>query len=294
MPKKKINWNIRPTQGPSQNKDPSKGTGPFGGFQLKFSFGYIIVTLLAVSLFNYLIFRTDNTLVPYSTFKDKVQTGEIRRVEIDLNYYTGYTDATSQAPSSPFPASAKSGVVYKAVPVDDPQFTALLDEKNVMYSASPREGSAVLSLILNWVLPFGLMFFVWRLVMKRFSGGGNSNVLAFGQNKATIVAEGDIKTRFGDVAGVDEAKGELIEVVDFLKNPTKYTDIGGKIPKGVLLVGPPGTGKTLLARAVAGEANVPFFRMSGADFVEMFVGVGGPGSAISSSKPGRRLPASSS
>jgi len=274
MPKKKINWNIRPTQGPSQNKDPSKGTGPFGGFQLKFSFGYIIVTLLAVSLFNYLIFRTDNTLVPYSTFKDKVQTGEIRRVEIDLNYYTGYTDATSQAPSSPFPASAKSGVVYKAVPVDDPQFTALLDEKNVMYSASPREGSAVLSLILNWVLPFGLMFFVWRLVMKRFSGGGNSNVLAFGQNKATIVAEGDIKTRFGDVAGVDEAKGELIEVVDFLKNPTKYTDIGGKIPKGVLLVGPPGTGKTLLARAVAGEANVPFFRMSGADFVEMFVGAG--------------------
>jgi len=104
--------------------------------------------------------------------------------------------------------------------------------------------------------------------------GSNSNVLAFGQNKATVVAEGDIKTRFADVAGVDEAKAELVEVVDFLKNPQKYTEIGGKIPKGVLLVGPPGTGKTLLARAVAGEANVPFFKMSGADFVEMFVGVG--------------------
>ncbi len=275
MPKKNANWNrksgLRPTQG---NKVPAKGTGPFGGFQLKFSFSYIIVTLILVSLFNYLLFRTDNTLVPYSTFKDKVENGEIKRVEIDMNYFTGYTDANTQEPSSPFPASTKTGVVYKAVPVDDPQFTALLDEKKIVYSASPKEGSTILSLILNWILPFGLMFFVWRLVMKRAQGGGNSNVLAFGQNKATIVAEGDIKTRFVDVAGVDEAKAELVEVVDFLKNPTKYTDIGGKIPKGVLLVGPPGTGKTLLARAVAGEAEVPFFRMSGADFVEMFVGVG--------------------
>ena len=275
MAQKKTNWSLRPTEDPSRgSKGPSKNTGPFGGFKMKFSISYIVITLVLVSFFNYLLFRTDNTLVPYSTFKDKVRNGEIKRVEIDMNYYTGYTDANKLIPSSPFPASAKSGVIYKAVPVADPQFTALLDEKNIVYSASPREGNAVFSFIFNWILPFGLMFFVWRFVMKRFSGGGNSNVLAFGQNKATIVAEGDIKTRFGDVAGVDEAKTELVEVVDFLKNPTKYTDIGGKIPKGVLLVGPPGTGKTLLARAVAGEANVPFFRMSGADFVEMFVGVG--------------------
>jgi cell division protease FtsH len=229
--------------------------------------------LVAVSLFNYLLFRTDTTVVPYSTFKQKIMDGEIKKVEIDLNYYTGYTDASNALPSSPFPATTKTGAIYKAVPVNDPGFTALLDQKGVIYSASPREGSAVLSFILNWLLPFGVMFFVWRAVSKRFTGG-NSNVLAFGQNKATIVAEGDVKTRFDDVAGVDEAKTELVEVVDFLKNPQKYTDIGGKIPKGVLLVGPPGTGKTLLARAVAGEANVPFFRMSGADFVEMFVGVG--------------------
>jgi cell division protease FtsH len=117
------------------------------------------------------------------------------------------------------------------------------------------------------------MIIIWRVLFKRLGNPGG-NVLAFGQNKATIVAEGDVKTRFSDVAGVDEAKEELVEVVDFLKSPKKYTDIGGKIPKGVLLVGPPGTGKTLLARAVAGEAEVPFFRMSGADFVEMFVGVG--------------------
>jgi cell division protease FtsH len=274
MQNKKSDWN-KPKGRPSGgSKQPRKDSGPFGGFPIKFSFSYILVTLMMVSLFNYLLFRTDNTLVPYSTFKEKVASGEIKRVEIDLNYYTGYTDAKALEPSSPVPASAKPGAVFKTVPVSDPQFTALLDEKGIVYAASPREGNALLSFVLNWILPFGLMFFVWRFVIKRVQGGGNSNVLAFGQNKATIVAEGDIKTRFGDVAGVDEAKAELVEVVDFLKNPTKYTDIGGKIPKGVLLVGPPGTGKTLLARAVAGEANVPFFRMSGADFVEMFVGVG--------------------
>lgn len=275
MQNKKNDWNKPKKSGQAGgSKPPRKDSGPFGGLPIKFSFSYIIVTLMMVSLFNYLLFRTDNTLVPYSTFKEKVESGEIKRVEIDLNYYTGYADAKSLEPSSPVPAAAKPGAVFKTVPVSDPQFTALLDEKGVVYAASPREGNAVLSFVLNWILPFGLMFFVWRFVMKRVQGGGNSNVLAFGQNKATIVAEGDIKTRFGDVAGVDEAKAELVEVVDFLKNPTKYTDIGGKIPKGVLLVGPPGTGKTLLARAVAGEANVPFFRMSGADFVEMFVGVG--------------------
>ncbi|MCE1194988.1 ATP-dependent zinc metalloprotease FtsH [bacterium] len=275
MPNKKNDWNKPKSRRPEGGaKPPHKGNEPFGGFPLKYSFSYLLVTLMLVSLFNYLLFRTDNTLVPYSTFKEKVESGEIKRVEIDLNYYTGYVDAKALEPSSPVPASAKPGAVYKTVPVADPQFTALLDEKGIVYAASPREGNALLSFVLNWILPFGLMFFVWRFVTKRVQGGGNSNVLAFGQNKATIVAEGDIKTRFGDVAGVDEAKAELVEVVDFLKNPTKYTDIGGKIPKGVLLVGPPGTGKTLLARAVAGEASVPFFRMSGADFVEMFVGVG--------------------
>jgi cell division protease FtsH len=123
------------------------------------------------------------------------------------------------------------------------------------------------------VLPIAFFLLIWRFLMKRLGNMGG-NVLSVGQNRAVIVAEGDISTRFNDVAGVDEAKEELVEVVDFLKNPKKYTDIGGKIPKGVLLVGPPGTGKTLLARAVAGEAGVSFFRMSGADFVEMFVGVG--------------------
>jgi len=275
MPSKgKNNWS------PNQQNKPDKNQGNSNkkpdmpeGFKFRFSLGYVLIALIAVSFFNYFLFRSDNTVVPYSTFKDKIRSGEIKRVEIDINYYTGYTDARSSEPASPLPATAKPGVVYKTVPVNDPEFTALMDQKGVVYSASPREGSAVLSLLLNWVLPFAIMFFLWKTVMSRFMGS-NSNVLAFGQNRATVVAEGDIKTRFADVAGVDEAKAELVEVVDFLKNPQKYTDIGGKIPKGVLLVGPPGTGKTLLARAVAGEANVPFFKMSGAEFVEMFVGVG--------------------
>ncbi len=275
MPSKgKNSWSPNQQNKPDKNQgDPNKKPGMPEGFKFRFSLGYVLIALIAVSFFNYFLFRSDNTVVPYSTFKDKIRTGEIKRVEIDINYYTGYTDARSSEPASPLPATAKPGVVYKTVPVTDPEFTALMDQKGVVYSASPREGSAILSLLLNWVLPFAIMFFLWRTVMSRFMGS-NSNVLAFGQNRATVVAEGDIKTRFTDVAGVDEAKAELVEVVDFLKNPQKYTEIGGKIPKGVLLVGPPGTGKTLLARAVAGEANVPFFKMSGAEFVEMFVGVG--------------------
>jgi len=274
MPSKgKNNWKLDQQRKTDKNSNNRKKPGMPEGFQFRFSLGYVLITLLAVSFFNYFLFKSDTTLVPYSTFKDKVRTGEIRRVEIDANYYTGYTEPNPAEPSSPLPPSTKPGVVYKTVPVSDPEFTSLLDEKGVVYSASPRGGSTILSLLLNWILPFAIMIFFWRTIMSRFMGS-NSNVLAFGQNKATVVAEGDIKTRFADVAGVDEAKAELVEVVDFLKNPQKYTEIGGKIPKGVLLVGPPGTGKTLLARAVAGEANVPFFKMSGADFVEMFVGVG--------------------
>jgi len=275
MPSKgKNNWSPNQQKKPDKNSNGSdKKPGMPGGPQFRFSLGYILIALIVVSFFNYFLFKNDSSVVPYSMFKEKISSGEIKRVEIDSSYYTGYTDLKSSAPSSPLPASTKPGVVYKTVPVSDPAFTALLDQKGVIYSASPREGSAILSLLLNWVLPFVIMFFLWRSLMGRFMGS-NSNVLAFGQNKATVVAEGDVKTRFTDVAGVDEAKAELVEVVDFLKNPQKYTEIGGKIPKGVLLVGPPGTGKTLLARAVAGEANVPFFKMSGADFVEMFVGVG--------------------
>jgi cell division protease FtsH len=252
-------------------REPTQGPR-FGGPQLRTTLIYAFVMIAAVGFLNYFLVRSDTTVIPYSAFKEKIKTGEIKKVEMDSSYLTGYTDLERK--SSPLlPGRPTGPSIWKAVPVADPEFTPLLDTMKVEYSAISREGNVAIAFLINWVLPFAFMFLLWRFFMRRM-GNQNSNVLAFGQNKAMIVAEGDVTTRFADVAGVDEAKEELVEVVDFLKNPRKYTDIGGKIPKGVLLVGPPGTGKTLLARAVAGEANVPFFRMSGADFVEMFVGVG--------------------
>jgi cell division protease FtsH len=130
--------------------------------------------------------------------------------------------------------------------------------------------------ILSWVVPVALFFLVWSYLMKRMGGGG-AGLMQIGKSKAKVYIEKKTGVTFADVEGIDEAKEELIEVVEFLKSPEKYQRLGGHIPKGVLLLGPPGTGKTLLARAVAGEAGVPFFSISGSDFVEMFVGVGAPG-----------------
>jgi cell division protease FtsH len=218
-----------------------------------------------------------NSAIDFSEFKARIASGEIKRVELTDAYFTGYTNSSKRDSSlSRLARSSYAAVqdkVYRTVSIYDQDFIKLMDEKNVAYGAVPHEGNAIISFIVSWVLPIAFFIIIWRFVLKRIGNIGG-NVLSVGQNRAVIVAEGDIVTRFSDVAGVDEAKEELVEVVDFLKNPQKYKDIGGKIPKGVLLVGPPGTGKTLLARAVAGEAGVSFFRMSGADFVEMFVGVG--------------------
>jgi cell division protease FtsH len=247
----------------------------FGGW--KFSLVYILVLILGMSLFNYVFMSRINPTIDFSEFKAKITSGEIKRVELTDAYFTGYTSLRApQQTLTPkitnrYAPSTES--VYRTVPLNDPDMVKLMDEKGVAYYAVSREGSVIFNLIFSWVLPIAFFFFIWRFLVKRM-GNLSGGVLSVGQNKAVIVAEGDVATRFIDVAGVDEAKDELVEVVDFLKNPKKYTDIGGKIPKGVLLVGPPGTGKTLLARAVAGEARVAFFRMSGADFVEMFVGVG--------------------
>ncbi|MDR1029810.1 MAG: ATP-dependent zinc metalloprotease FtsH [Treponema sp.] len=253
---------------------PLPNPKPFGGW--KFSIIYILILVVGMSLFNYVFMNRVNPTVDFSEFKAKITSGEIKRVELTDSYFTGYTTLKRELPPGPRirnPYAAASEPVYRTVPINDPELIKLMDEKQVAYYAVSREGSAILNIIFSWVLPIAFFFFIWRFLMKRLGNMGG-NVLSVGQNRAVIVAEGDIVTRFSDVAGVDEAKEELVEVVDFLKNPKKYTDIGGKIPKGVLLVGPPGTGKTLLARAVAGEAAVAFFRMSGADFVEMFVGVG--------------------
>ena len=254
---------------PPLMRPPSRG-------QFRFSMWFIMLGVIALLLFNSLVGgRQVATTVDYSTFKSLVSDGQIKRVRIADNYYTGLAATEAELArlresGSAAPAAAGE---WRTVRVEDPGFVALLDANGVQYFAESQGGRPLLELILQWVVPLGLMFLVWRLMFKRLGSMGN-NVMAFGKSRAQVVAEGETGVRFPDVAGADEAKAELEEVVDFLKSPERYIEIGGKIPKGVLLVGAPGTGKTLLARAVAGEAGVTFFRLNGADFVEMFVGVG--------------------
>jgi cell division protease FtsH len=163
---------------------------------------------------------------------------------------------------------------FTTVRIEDPDLLKAMDAGGVAYEGAITD-NWLKDFLLAWILPLVLLVALWSFVFRRMGGGGpGETVMSFGKSKAKIYGESDVKVNFTDVAGVEEAKEELIEVVEFLRHPDKFTRLGGRIPKGVLLVGPPGTGKTLLARAVAGEAKVPFFSMSGSEFVEMFVGVG--------------------
>lgn len=252
------------------------------GKRFKFSFWYFIIIIIALMLINsFLVQNTNITPVDYNQFKEMIRSGQIVRVEIQDDQYIGHTISREQLMQTVEQEglqslSQQSSTIrsYSTYAIDDPAFIPLLDEAGVEYYATPPARPSLFSTLLSYILPMAIFFLIWRHLFAKMGQEGGQGVLSFNQNKAKIIAEGDTGIRFSDVAGADESKLELEEVVDFLKRPEKYTEIGGKIPKGVLLVGPPGTGKTLLAKAVAGEAGVPFFRMSGADFVEMFVGVG--------------------
>jgi cell division protease FtsH len=252
---------------------------PFFSFknpQFRFSFWYVLVGIALLFLISYLMTPSvsqQEQVVSFSEFKQRIESGGIRRVQMTDTFYLGLPLTQQELKNLSAQQQQQPITVYKTVRVDDPQFIPLLDSHQVEYYAVEKRDNALFNLLLSTVLPILIMIAIWRLMSSRMGNAG-SGVLSFGQNKARIVAEGDIPVRFADVAGVDEAKEELMEVVDFLKQPEKYTAIGGKIPKGVLLVGSPGTGKTMLAKATAGEAGVPFFRISGSEFVEMFVGVG--------------------
>ncbi|NMA23170.1 MAG: ATP-dependent zinc metalloprotease FtsH [Spirochaetales bacterium] len=242
-----------------------------------FSFWYFFIIILLFMALNSFMSGRQGTVysVDYTQFKHLIQDGTIKRVAIEEEKYTGYTFSRNEVSSDLRSFVGDESILqsYTTYRLDDPAFIPLMDEMEVEYYATAPVKPSLLSTLLGYALPFIFIILIWRFLFSRMGGGGQG-VLSFNQNKAKIVAEGDTGIRFDDVAGADESKYELEEVVDFLQNPTKYTEIGGKIPKGVLLVGPPGTGKTLLAKAVAGESGVPFFKMSGADFVEMFVGVG--------------------
>jgi cell division protease FtsH len=198
--------------------------------------------------------------IPYSEFKNLVRTDQVAEVTVGETSIRGSLKKADPA-----------GATFTTTRIDDPKLVEDLDQHGVKYSGEVV--SRWLPEILSWLIPVLLLVALWTFFFRRI-GGAEGGVMSFARSKAKIYAEDDVKVSFADVAGVDEAAQELREVVEFLKNPKKYTSLGGKIPKGVLLVGPPGTGKTLLARAVAGEAKVPFFSLSGSEFVEMFVGVG--------------------
>jgi len=230
---------------------------------LKFPLVYVLGTLLAVLVMRDIAqgFAHD-PYIPYSEFRHLLQSKAIDTLTV--------SDTTI---SGTFKKPVNGETSFSTVRVD-PLLAKDLEASGVKFSG--EQGSGIFGSLISWLLPTLGFFFIWFLLMRPMTGDGGAagGLLSIGRSKAKIYAERDLKVTFADVAGVDEAKQELAEVVGFLKNPAIYGRLGARIPKGVLLVGPPGTGKTLLARAVAGEANVPFFSITGSEFVEMFVGVG--------------------
>ncbi|MEX2393482.1 MAG: ATP-dependent zinc metalloprotease FtsH [Actinomycetota bacterium] len=210
--------------------------------------------------------------IDYSRFRNLVTADRVVDVTVTTTKITGHYCETKKVPDQN--ACVRGEPVEfetNQLPVPDEQLVPDLRRKNVRIEAKPD--NPIIGILLSYILPFGLIIVVWIFLMRRIGGPG-AQALQFGRSRAKVYNRKEMRTTFGDVAGVDEAVGELKEIVDFLKQPQKYQRLGGRPPKGVLLVGPPGSGKTLLARAVAGEADVPFFYMSGSEFVEMFVGVG--------------------
>ena len=222
---------------------------------------WVVLFLMILALFN--LFTGgggsyQSNEISYSEFVTAVEGGKVSSVTIDGEKIT---------------YKGEDGQVFTSIKPEDAEITTLLIANNVPIRAEAQETSGLQSFLLS-MLPFLLLIGVWIFFMNRMQGGGKGGAMGFGKSKAKLLTEKHGRVTFDDVAGIDEAKEELEEIVEFLRNPQKFSRLGGKIPKGALLVGPPGTGKTLLARAIAGEAGVPFFTISGSDFVEMFVGVG--------------------
>jgi cell division protease FtsH len=219
---------------------------------------WMVIGLIVILLFQ--LFQQNQSPrgeIVFSDFLKKVESGEVREVTLKGNNVSG---------------RLSDGSSFRTFTADYPDLVRSLKDRGVKIDVKPPDTNSWLAIVLQWV-PMLLFIGVWIFFMRQMQGGG-AKALSFGKARARLISEKQNKVTFQDVAGVDEAKEELREIIEFLKDPPKFQKLGGKIPKGVLLVGPPGTGKTLLAKAIAGEANVPFFSISGSDFVEMFVGVG--------------------
>ena len=235
----------------------------------------MLFTLLCVAMMHNLWQGSRTHKMPYSEFNQMLKDHEVESVVIG----NGKIQITPKEDSKKYGGSQGKygnlvGMEYYTIPINDPDLEKKLDEAGVTtYEQAEVDATgSIIMLLLEWVLPIAAMFVIFNMMMKRMGGGGG--IMGVGKSNAKVYVQKETGVTFKDVAGEDEAKESLTEVVDFLHNPGKYTKIGAKLPKGALLVGPPGTGKTLLAKAVAGEAKVPFFSLSGSDFVEMFVGVG--------------------
>ena len=249
----------------------------------QFSLFYLFIALTVLFLIQGWLVAPRPVEIPLSRFLTMLREGKVDKVSLTEREIRGTLKPGALPAPEPGPGDrlrnmlgAPTGpivfVTTRIPAMDDSALLRELEAAKVEFSGRV-ESTFWRDLIFGWIVPLGLMAGLWIFLMRRM-GGGPTQALSFGRSKAKIYDRKELKTTFADVAGVDEAKAELVEVVDFLRNPKKYQRLGGRIPKGVLLVGPPGTGKTLLARAVAGEADVPFFFLSGSEFVEMFVGVG--------------------
>src|SRR3989449_423296 len=225
-------------------------------------YGLAFLMILGVAQMYYL--TPSGRTIPYSEFKQLVKSGQIAELTISDQLIRGTL-------KQPHEGDSKQSKAFTTTRVEDPKLSEELEARGVEYKG--EMANRWLPDLLGWIIPLVFFIGIWGFFFRRMSGA-EGGVMSFARSRAKIYADDEVKVRFVDVAGVDEAEDELKEIVEFLKNPKKYTNLGGRIPKGVLLVGPPGTGKTLLARAVAGEAHVPFFSLSGSEFVEMFVGVG--------------------
>ncbi len=248
--------------------DRIKGSGKSGPSQVdpaqkrvRFSIWYFIAAAMLLFWFQSYTGVQQTEKISYSDFKQWAREGKVESLVVGPEQITGKVKGEEGKPARTF----------VTVRIEDPELVGQLEQKGIKFSGYVE--NKLLATMMSWLLPLGLFGFVWFFLMKRMSGGAQG-VLSLGKAQVKIYGEKDVKVTFADVAGIDEAKGELEEVVQFLKDPEKSQRLGGRIPKGVLLVGAPGTGKTLLAKAVAGEAGVMFFSMSGSEFVEMIVGVG--------------------
>lgn len=224
---------------------------------------WVVIAVVLMSVFQgYSPSSSSASKMDYSAFLDDVRSGQINTVEIKSDQRT-------------IEGTKRTGEKFTTImPLFDKDLINDLDRKGIVMKGQEAEESGFLTQIFISWFPMLLLIGVWIFFMRQMQGGGGKGAMSFGKSKAKLMSEDQIKTTFGDVAGCDEAKEDVKELVDYLKEPTKFQKLGGRIPTGVLLVGPPGTGKTLLAKAIAGEAKVPFFTISGSDFVEMFVGVG--------------------